>query len=81
MVTGGIGVAFLLVDRGFAEQVDGKGEAVLAQFGQPSHRLLDVLADDELAAHALDVGTDGPAHDFGGQRATEPGFPRAPAQD
>ena len=43
MVTGGIGVAFLLVDRGFAEQVDGKGEAVLAQFGQGLGGLSGVL--------------------------------------
>ena len=81
MVAGGVGVAFLLIDRGFAEQIDGEGEAVLAQLGQPTHRLLDVLPDDELAAHALDVGADGSAHDLGGQRAAEPGLPRAPAQD
>ena len=75
-----VGVGLALVDRGLAQEVDDKGEAVLAQLADALDRLGGLFADDELAGHGLDVRADGLVQHHGHQAAAQAGLARAPLE-
>ena len=80
VITGGVGVAFLFIDRSFAQQIHRERKTVLAQFGKAFHGFLHVLPDDELPSHALNIGTDDKAHYPCSNAPAKSGGSRAPAQ-
>ena len=76
-----VGVGFHFGHGGFAQQIEDKTEAVLAQLLDALDRLLGHLPDDELAGHGFDVGTDGLVQDLGDQSAAYFGLGGPPFED
>ena len=70
-----------MTDRGLAQDIDGKGETVVADFLDRLQRVLDVFTDDELPGHPFQVRADDHVHHLGGQSAADTGPFGAPFHD